>query len=66
MRDLSLRATTLATIVGSAGLSSGQEVGERVGDFYPDLELPTIERGAALRLSAFRGRRVLLIEFASW
>jgi hypothetical protein len=36
-----------------------------VGAPVPELELPTID-GGRLALSALRGKRVLLIEFASW
>ena len=36
-----------------------------VGKPVPDLELPTID-GGRLALSSLRGKRVLLIEFASW
>jgi hypothetical protein len=37
----------------------------KVGATVPQLELPTID-GERLALSALRGKRVLLIEFASW
>jgi len=43
-----------------------QAVGHGVGDFFPDVELPTIDGEQTLRLSSFRGQRLLLIEFASW
>ena len=43
-----------------------QEVGVAVGEIHPDVELPTIQRDRTLRLSDLRGKRVLLIEFASW
>ena len=43
-----------------------QELGRGPGQVHPDLELPTIERDRTIRLSSLRGRRVLLIEFASW
>jgi hypothetical protein len=37
-----------------------------VGEPLPDLRLPTLDRQGAVRLSSFRGKKVLLIEFASW
>lgn len=37
-----------------------------VGDRLPDLILPSIEDGAPLSLSEFRGRHLLLHFFASW
>ena len=38
----------------------------RVGQPLPDVRLPSIDGGAEVALSSFRGRRLLLIEFASW
>ena len=37
-----------------------------VGEKHPELRLPTIDRGRTLGLSQFRGKKILLIEFASW
>lgn len=37
-----------------------------VGEAFPDLVLPTVDGQQTVRLSDHRGRRVLLIEFASW
>jgi len=37
-----------------------------VGQPHPDLELPDIESGRTVSLSGYRGRKVLLIHFASW
>ena len=42
------------------------EVGKQVGQFYPDFELPTIDGASTIRLSELRGKKLLLIEFASW
>ena len=42
------------------------EVGREVGMSFPDFELPTIDGEGTVRLSDLRGKRVLLIEFASW
>ncbi|MFT5051703.1 MAG: hypothetical protein ACI8QZ_003123 [Chlamydiales bacterium] len=44
----------------------GQNVGHGVGDFFPDVELPKLDGSGTVRLSSFRGQRLLLIEFASW
>ncbi|MCH8054072.1 MAG: redoxin domain-containing protein [Planctomycetes bacterium] len=40
-------------------------IGTAVGEAYPDFVLPTLE-GKDVRLSDYRGRKVLLIHFASW
>lgn len=38
----------------------------RVGEPFGPLVLPTVDGTAVVDLADFRGRRVLLIEFASW
>ncbi len=38
----------------------------RVGEQHPDFTLPTIDDGRAISLEQFRGKKVLLIQFASW
>ncbi len=42
-----------------------RSVGTDVGMVHPDLRLPTLDGGFA-RLSDHRGKKVLLIHFASW
>ena len=37
-----------------------------VGKPYPDFVLPRIDNGQPLRLSDYRGRKVILVHFASW
>ncbi len=41
------------------------EIGTNVGQMYPDFLLPTLD-GKNGKLSDFRGKKVLLINFASW
>ena len=53
-------------LLGAAAPLEAQSVGRAVGDFFPDVELPTIDGSETLRLSSFEGQRLLLIEFASW
>ncbi len=40
-------------------------LGTKMGQMYPDFLLPNIDGGFG-RLSDYRGRKVLLIHFASW
>lgn len=40
-------------------------IGTEVGQMYPDFRLPKLD-GTFGRLSDYRGRKVLLIHFASW
>ncbi|MEM8712599.1 MAG: hypothetical protein AAGG01_16725 [Planctomycetota bacterium] len=36
------------------------------GARIPDVELPRVDGGGLVRLSQFRGKKVLLLQFASW
>ncbi len=60
-------ALALGSALGAAvAPARAQEVGFRIGQLVPDITLPTIDGEGVVRLSDLRGRRVLLIEFASW
>ena len=37
-----------------------------VGEPHPDFVLPSIADGTPIRLSDYRGKKVLLVHFASW
>ncbi len=47
---------------GEANLSTGMEVGQ----VYPNYILPSLSNGRPLALSQFRGRKIILHQFASW
>ncbi len=38
----------------------------KAGRLHPQIVLPTIEGDRAIALSSLRGRKVLLVHFASW
>jgi peroxiredoxin len=38
----------------------------RVGEFHPDFTMPNIVDNKPVSLSQFRGKKVLLVHFASW
>lgn len=38
----------------------------KVGEPHADFILPSIDDGTAIQLSAYRGKKVLLMHFASW
>lgn len=65
------RSTISIIVVFSAGsysvaLGAGPpKLGTRVGEMYPDSILPTLD-GKYGHLSDYRGKKVLLIHFASW
>ncbi len=50
----------------AAPLSAADSYNPRVGEQHPDFTLPAIDRGEAVSLSDYRGKKVLLIHFASW
>jgi hypothetical protein len=52
----------LATMIPSG--SFGQKV--KVGDPAPDFTVPLLDGKRTVRLSDFRGRRVLIFTWASW
>jgi peroxiredoxin len=37
-----------------------------IGDPHPQVALPTIDGDGVVALSSYRGRKVLLVHFASW
>lgn len=61
--------TMLVTIflAASAAAPAGPpSIGREVGQVHPEIVLPSLDGKRSLALSDFRGRKVLLIEFASW
>lgn len=55
-----------ALVLWYASAIFGDGYPPRVGERHPDVTLPSIEDGAAVSLSQYRGRKLLLIQFASW
>ena len=45
---------------------SAQAFEPKVGTLLPDFTLPRIDNGEPVSLSDYRGRKVLLVMFASW
>lgn len=66
MRNLALALTTCGMILGSTARDSAASDAPKVGEKHPDFTLPRIDDGAPVSLSNFRGKKVLLIQFASW
>lgn len=54
----------LMAILVIPSLSLGQQL--RVGEPAPDFAVPSLDGKTAIRLSDFRGRRVLIFTWASW
>lgn len=64
MRNLNLLALTCGCLCSVA--SSYGAYSPRVGESHPDFTLPSIVDGTPVSLSQFRGKKVLLMHFASW
>jgi hypothetical protein len=60
-----LMQVALLMLLGNASLF-GAGYAPRVGEPHPDFLLPRIDDGQPIRLSQYRGKRVLLVHFASW
>jgi hypothetical protein len=60
-------ALVTVLLAGAPPLSlKAQEVAVRVGQPFPTLVLPALADGSPLSIERFRGRKVLLLQFASW
>ena len=67
-----LRSTLLPVVLLGAPLLAlprsvnAEEVRVRVGEPFPALVVPALADGSPLSIEQFRGRKVLLHQFASW
>jgi hypothetical protein len=68
LSSLLLVATGIfCTTPASIGMAQEQRAYRpAAGQMHPDFSLPSIEDGSAVKLSDFRGKKVLLFHFASW
>ncbi len=66
MRNLALTLATGLMMLGSTSVASAAPYAPKVGERHPDFTLPTIDHRTPTSLSSFRGKKVLLIQFASW
>ena len=69
LRKKILQATLLTAIVLMFANSSWSQVANyapKVGQPHADFILPSIEDGKPIQLSSLRGKKVLLMHFASW
>jgi len=56
----------LMLVSGSLSSFAAGNYSPRVGEFHPDFTLPDIEDKKPVSLSQYRGKKVLLVHFASW
>jgi hypothetical protein len=61
-----LPITLLAGCLWSPPVVCAEGNSPRVGRPHPQIVLPTIEGDRVIALSSLRGRKVLLVHFASW
>ena len=66
MKNLALALATCGLILGSTSRAPAASYAPKVGERHPDFTLPTIGDRTPVSLSNFRGKKVLLIQFASW
>jgi hypothetical protein len=66
MRNLALALATCGMMLGSTSRASAASYAPKVGERHFDFTLPLIGERKPLSLSSCRGKKVLLIQFASW
>ena len=66
MRNLNMLILTCGCLCIFPSSSHAAGYSPRVGQSHPDFTLPSIVDREPVSLSQFRGRKVLLIHFASW
>ena len=66
MLKLALTLATCGILLGLTSRASAAPYAPKVGERHPDFTLPTIGDRTPVSLSDFRGKKVLLIQFASW
>jgi hypothetical protein len=62
---ITLALATFGVLVCSSR-ADAQGYAPKVGERHPDFTLPRLGNRAPVSLSDFRGKKVLLIQFASW
>lgn len=66
MQNLLLLTVTCGWCAALVAPIHAESYSPRVGQPHPDFTLPSLADGEPVSLSQFRGRKVLLIHFASW
>lgn len=62
-----LTTAMFASLFASTSAIAQQELYRpEVGKLHPDIVLPRIDNGESVSLADYRGKKVLLIHFASW
>ena len=57
---------TAGLVLATTSLTAQGPITVKVGEPFPALTLPSLADGKPLSIASFRGKRVILFEFASW
>jgi hypothetical protein len=60
------RATAASCQQNTDAEKGSKMIGSGLGQVHPQIVLPSLTDGRPLNLGRFRGKKVLLIQFASW
>ncbi len=66
VRNTLFAVLCLCTTGLQTAVANDNESFPKVGQSYPEIRLPRIDTREQVSLSQFRGKKVLLIHFASW
>ena len=66
MQNLNLLTLACGCVCAVAGSAYPVGYSPRVGEPHPDFVLPDIASSRPVSLSQFRGKKVLIVHFASW
>jgi len=66
VRHVLLAACLSVVTAGGFASAQGSDYRPVVGEYHPEITLPSIADGEPVSLSDYRGKKVLLIHFASW
>ncbi|MDJ0523701.1 MAG: hypothetical protein QNJ90_16665 [Planctomycetota bacterium] len=65
MHSVVIPAAVVLVLIGLAA-PAAEAAEPRVGELHPELRLPTLDGTQTISLRSLRGKRVLLLQFASW
>jgi len=66
MTKCSLILVAAASVYASVAPACAAGYSPRVGKSHADFTLPSVNGGKAISMADFRGKKVLLLHFASW
>jgi len=57
---------SILPLLAPAALPAQGKLAPKEGQVFPEIEFPTLDGQDRMSLSAFRGQKILLMQFASW